>query len=382
MKISRKELYSWCEEQFEEHITLLKTLAAIPAPSHGEEKRAEFIRSWLLSNGAETVMIDEAKNVIVPVSCKVDSPYLLCMAHTDVVFPDTDSLPVYEENGRIYAPGVGDDTANVVAMMLCIRFLITHPGCCTRPVLFVFDSCEEGLGNLKGVRQIMADYSGRIGEMVSLDLQSDSIICRAVGSERWEVSVSAAGGHSYSDFGNANGIAKLSELICALYRQSVPHKDGSKTTFNVGTISGGTSVNTIAQTAVMTYEYRSDDLECLSIMRQQFQAVLENMQTESAVFSAKNIGNRPCGSKIPDELHDKLIKNCADAIKSVYAIEPTLRSGSTDANIPLSIGIPAATFGLYRGSGAHTRQEYVEVDSLTPGLKIALHFLLSENIEE
>ena len=382
MRISRRELYSWCEEQFESHVSLLKTLAAIPAPSHAEEKRVAFIHDWLLSAGAENVIIDKAKNVIVPFSCGKNQPYLLCTAHTDVVFPDTAPLPVYEENGRIYAPGVGDDTANVVAMMLCIQFLLAHPGCCSRNVLFAFDSCEEGLGNLKGIRQIMADYSDKIGEMVSLDLQSDSIICKAVGSERWEIAVSTSGGHSYSDFGNTNAIAKLSELICALYKQPLPHKEDSKTTFNAGTVSGGTSVNTIAQNAAMTYEYRSDDPECLTVMRQQFQTILENTREESAEFSVKNIGNRPCGSKISGNKHDDLIHKCADAIKAVYRMEPALRSGSTDANIPLSIGIPAATFGLYRGSGAHTRQEYVEVESLTPGLKIALHFLLAENISD
>ena len=382
MKISRNEVYRWCEEQFEEQLSLLKTLAAIPAPSHSEEKRAEFIRNWLVSAGAGNVTIDEAKNVIVPFSCDENSPYLLCMAHTDVVFPDTEPLPVREENGRLYAPGVGDDTANVVAMMLCIKFLLTHPGICDRPILFVFDSCEEGLGNLKGVRRIMEDYSGRIAEMVSFDLQSHSIITRAVGSERWEVSVSTTGGHSYSNFGNPNAIAHLSKLILALYQQPLPRKPNSKTTFNVGTVVGGTSVNTIAQNAVMTYEYRSDDLECLTYMRQQFHVLLEEMQEESVVFSAKSIGNRPCGSKICSKSHENLIKRCADAISSVYPVEPALCSGSTDANIPLSQRIPAATFGLYRGAGAHTRQEYVETDSLTPGLKIALNFLLSENISD
>lgn len=382
MKISRNEVYRWCEEHFEEQLSLLKTLAAIPAPSHNEEKRAKFIRDWLVSAGARNVTIDEAKNVIVPFFSEKDSTYLLCMAHTDVVFPDTDALPVLEENGRLYAPGVGDDTANVVAMMLCIKFLLSHPGICGRPILFVFDSCEEGLGNLKGVRRIMADYSGKIKEMVSFDLQSHSIISRAVGSERWEVSVSTTGGHSYNNFGNSNAIACLSKLIAVLYEQPLPQKQDSRTTFNVGTIAGGTSVNTIAQNAVMTYEYRSDDPECLTAMRRQFQALLDEMQEDSVIFSSKSIGNRPCGSKISGESHEKLIKRCVEAISSVYPMEPVLCSGSTDANIPLSLGIPAATFGLYRGAGAHTRQEYVETDSLTPGLKIALHFLLSENISD
>lgn len=382
MMISRKEVDSWCEAQQERHLNLLKELAAIPAPSHQEQKRAAFIMNWLTSHGAQNVIIDDALNVVFPYLCRKDAPLLLCMAHMDVVFPDTTMLPVREENGRLYAPGVGDDTANVVSLMLCIQFLLEHPGAYDQPTLFAFNSCEEGLGNLKGVRQIMKDYAGRIEEMVSFDLQSDSIIARAVGSERWEIEAVTKGGHSFGDFGNANAIHQLSELVCRLYRQPIPQKKNSKTTFNVGTISGGISVNTIAQNASMTYEYRSDDPDCLAQMAQQFQRILSETDSNTAYITVKSIGNRPCGMDVPKEQHQMLIHRCASAIRSVYPIEPVLRSGSTDANIPLSIGIPAVTFGLYRGGGAHTRQEYVEVDSLTPGLKIALSFLLEENLSE
>ena len=382
MCISKMELNRWCESQYSEHISLLKELAAIPAPSHHEEARVEFIRNWLRSIGAENVVVDAAKNVVFPYCCDENKKCLLCMAHTDVVFPDTTPLPVQEENGRLYAPGVGDDTANVVALMLCIKFLMSHPGIYTTPTLFVFNSCEEGLGNLKGIRQIMSDHSGQIEEMVSLDLQSDSIISRAVGSCRWEIQISTIGGHSYGDFGNPSAIACLAEIVCVLYRQPIPQKENTRTTFNVGTVSGGTSVNTIAQNAYMTYEYRSDDPDCLRVMEEQFHHILSANKHMDAVYTVKNIGNRPCGMEIDTKRHNKLIRRCRDAICSVFPAEPVLCSGSTDANIPLSMGIPAVTFGLYRGGGAHTRQEYVELDSLTPGLKILLAFLLEENVAE
>lgn len=375
MPISKEQLYNWCEAQFQDQLSLLKTLAAIPAPSHHEEKRAEFIKNWLLENGAQQVIIDPAKNVILPLG-DPHAPCLAVMAHTDVVFPDTTPLPVREENGRLWAPGVGDDTANVVALMLCARFFLTHPDLLPEPVLIVFNSCEEGLGNLKGVRQIMEDHGGKIHSLVSFDCQSDAIIHRAVGSERWQVSVATRGGHSFSDFGSPNAIARLSNLVNALYRQSVPEKEGCTTTYNVGLISGGTSVNTIAQNAEMTYEYRSDDRECLSIMREQFQQIIAAKDCPEARIQVTPLGVRPCGGDVPKERHEELLHRCADAIEAVYPIKPALCAASTDANIPLSLGIPAATFGLYRGGGAHTREEYVEVDSLTPGLKIALTFFL------
>ena len=379
MSVSKYELDIWCENHFKEHYALLQELAIIPAPSHHEHLRAEYIQRWLCNNGAENVFIDDALNVVYPYCCKDADALLLCMAHTDVVFPDQKPLPIREENGKLYAPGVGDDTANVVAMMLCIKFLLTHPGEYNTPTLFVFNSCEEGLGNLKGVRKIMADYAGIIREMVSFDLQWDSVISRAVGSERWEIEVSTQGGHSYGDFGKDNAIHHLSELVCALYQQQIPQKNNAKTTFNVGTISGGTSVNTIAQSAVISYEYRSDDLECLKIMADQFHRIMEDFSSASYKITMSSIGVRPCGMEIPEEKQQKLIARCINAVKTVCGCTPVLCSGSTDANIPLSMGIPAVTFGLYQGGGAHTRQEYVEIKSLTTGLKIALIFLLECN---
>ena len=382
MFISKKDLFDWCESQAEEQISLLTQLAAIPAPSHCEHKRASFIQRWLKNYGAEDVTTDSALNVILRISAQPGIPMLVCMAHTDIVFSDTGPLPVKIENGKIHAPGVGDDTANVVALMLCAKFFLTHPKVASKPMLFVFNSCEEGLGNLKGVRQIMSDYGEQVREFVSFDCQFDSIITRAVGSERWQVKASTTGGHSYSDFGNPNAIHQLSMLISNLYRQGVPQKKGTKTTFNVGLISGGTSVNTIAQNAEMTYEYRSDDLESLSVMAQQFKDILEKSRSQDVDFTVESIGNRPCGAKILAETHNILIQRAFNAIKSVTFINPVLCAASTDANIPLSMGIPAITFGLYRGGGAHTREEYVDLDSLVPGLKIALTFLLSEKLTD
>ena len=376
MNITKNDLFRWCNAQHAEHLTLLKTLAVIPAPSHHEEKRAIFIKNWLEAQGARNVIIDEAKNVILPLG---EGPYLTVMAHTDVVFPDTTPLPLREENGRLNAPGIGDDTANVVALMLCTKFFLTHPDLLPEPLLIVFNSCEEGLGNLKGVRQIMEDFQGQIHDLVSFDCQSDSVISRAVGSERWKVQVNTRGGHSFSDFGTPNAIAHLSRLVTRLYEQDIPHRSDSHTTYNVGLISGGTSVNTIAQQAEMTYEYRSDDRECLAVMKQQFLDLIQEADSAEARISIESIGCRPCGGDVPRDRHQKLLARCRNAITAVYPMEPPLHAASTDANIPLSLGIPAATFGLYRGGGAHTREEYVETDSLTPGLKIAMMFLLNRD---
>ena len=376
--MEQPEIFKWCDDHFEEQLQLLKTLAAIPAPSHQEQRRAEFIRDWLIAQGATQVEIDPALNVLLPFGCESRTDLRVYMAHTDVVFPDTDPMPVREENGRLYAPGVGDDTANVTALMLCAKFFLAHPEYLKTPTLIVFNSCEEGFGNLKGVRQIMADYAGRVAELISFDLEFTAMVHRAVGSERWQVRVETCGGHSYSAFGNPNAIAALSKLICRLYQQPIPQMPDTKTTYNVGTIQGGTSVNTIAQSAEMTYEYRSDDHTCLEQMRRQFLALVEENNSTEAKLTIEVLGERPCGNAVPLDAQERLLKRCASAVAEITGNKPKFCSASTDANIPLSLGIPATTFGLYLGAKSHTREEYIEIDSLKSGLRIALTVMTGE----
>ena len=223
----------------------------------------------------------------------------------------------------------------------------------------------------------MSDFAGRIKELISFDCSFESgVIVTAVGSERWRVRVSAEGGHSFSAFGNSNAIHELSKLIVKLYGQTVPEKAGCRTTYNVDRIEGGTSINTIAESAEMLYEYRSDDRECLSLMRESFKRLLEEAGSERAGFSAELIGERPCGGDVDEAAYRELIAACADAISRVLGGEVRMGKGSTDANIPLSLGVPAVTFGLYSGDGEHTREEWLKIDSLKPGLEIGMGLVL------
>lgn len=376
MTICQDDLLAWCREHHAQHTALLKELAVIPAPSHQEQQRVAFIRDWLYAAGAREVLVDSACNVILPLGDRTGEDISVFMAHTDVVFPDTTPLPLEERDGRLYAPGVGDDTANVVALMLCAKYILTHGLRPKSPVLLVFNSCEEGLGNLKGVRQLMADYAGRVREVVSFDLTWSTVVSRAVGSERWKVTASTRGGHSYLDFGSPNAIAHLAALITRLYQQQVPKQPGQTTTYNVGTITGGTSVNTIAQQAELTYEYRSDDRNCLSFMGAQFTRILEEIRSPQAQFEAELLGERPCAGEVDPAQQEQLLRRCERAVEDVVGTAPRRVSLSTDANLPLSLGVPATTVGLCQGALAHTRQEYVELSSLTPGLCIALKLIL------
>ena len=369
-------MITWCENLKDQQLALLKELAAIPAPSHKEGKRVAFIKAWLEARGAQNLLVDEALNVVLPFEGEKTGPYTVFCAHTDVVFPDEEPLPVREEDGLLYAPGVGDDTANVVALMLCAQYLLEHPEVIKKPLLLVFNSCEEGLGNLKGIRQICKDYEGRIKQLISFDGTMESLVDRAVGSERWKVTATTKGGHSFGSFGNPNAIAALSGVICCLYGQPVPQIPGRKTTYNVGTIKGGTSVNTIAQDAEMLYEYRSDDKKGLDQMRQQFFSLLWQLDSEDAHFERELLGERPCGGEVDPKKMETLLKRCETQMKKYTGKVHKRGAASTDCNIPLSLGIPATCFGLYRGAKAHTREERLEIDSLNTGLKLGLATVL------
>lgn len=371
---------NWIEAHFGEQLVLLKTLAAIPAPSGEEDRRVEFIAAWLRERGFE-FRVDEAKNVIVPFFGEEDSAVSCYIAHTDVVFPDTEPLPVRMEGSRLYAPGVGDDTANVAAILMILLYIKENGLKPNSPVMFAFNSCEEGLGNLKGIRQIMKDHAGRIKQVVSFDCNLNSGICaKAVGSERWRITARTVGGHSYGAFGNPNAIHHMAKLITRLYQQLLPPHEG-KTTYNIGTINGGTSVNTIAQSCEMLYEYRSDNAEALSFMRESFKDLIAEADCDNARFEAVLIGERPCGGEVDEAEFNALIMRCSEAIKTVTGEYPKRFSGSTDANIPLSLGVPAVTFGLLNGEGAHTREEWLDIHSLKLGLEIGLRLVISEHFE-
>ena len=370
-----KEIAFYMEEHRQEAYELLLELAQIPAPSNQEEKRAEFCRNWLTQQGAEGVYVDEALNVIYPVGCEGDGDLVVFMAHSDVVFPDTETLPLRVEEGKIFCPGIGDDTANVVALLMAAKYIARNkrkPKDCG--VLLVVNSGEEGLGNLKGSRKILEDFGSRIREFVTLDGTQEGGVSRAVGSRRYLVEVDTEGGHSYGAFGNRNAIAYLASLIHTLYDIKVPEK--GKTTYNVGTISGGTSVNTIAQHAEMLYEFRSDEREALEIMEQHFTAAIDYYRTKGITVTVTLVGDRPCAGNVSREKLEEMMNRANGAAQRHYGHGFNFGAGSTDCNIPLAMGIPAICVGCYRGRGAHTRQEYVEIDSLLPGLKFASDLIL------
>lgn len=379
--INTEKFAAYAKDVQAETEQIVRDLCKIPAPSHHEELRAEYCKNWFQKNGFSDVSIDEALNVVVPVNVKDNQPLTVMMAHTDTVFPDMEPMPLVEENGFIHAPGVTDDTANLAVLMVCARFFKENlPEQCGG-WLFVANSCEEGLGNLKGCRKIMETYGSSVKEFISLDSSCmNRIVTQAVGSHRYRITVKTEGGHSFGKFGNRNAIHVLASMIDLFYTVKVPVEGNSKTTYNVGLISGGTSVNTIAQEAEMMYEYRSDNKNCLAKMEVFFKHTIETFRASGVEVLVEKLGDRPCSAEIAPERFTVLRERIKNSVKEVLGLDTFEASSSTDCNIPLSMGIPAICFGVCRGKGAHTREEYLETASLSDGCRLLLDFLYrSEN---
>ncbi|MCQ2387707.1 MAG: M20/M25/M40 family metallo-hydrolase [Clostridia bacterium] len=358
-------------------LDILKDLCGIPAPSGLEDNRANYCLKFLKDCGYDNAYIDSAKNVICFLEGE-NKKYNAYLAHTDTVFPDLTPLPYEDDGTLIKCPGVGDDTV-CVAQMLCVaKYLKEIDYKPKKSIMFVANSCEEGLGNLKGSRQIFKDFDGKIDFMITFDGKYNFIGNMCVGSHRYLVKAITEGGHSFSKFGNRNAIAVLSNIVNDIYSIEVPNKPDTKTTYNVGTISGGTSVNTIAQSAEMLCEYRSDDKECLSIMTNNFNQIFKKAEDKCLSLEVKLIGDRPCMGNVNKEELALVSKKCADIQFKYNGNKQVLfGSESTDCNIPYSLGIAAICMGTYDGTGSHTREEYIVKKSVKEGLSIVLDTVLT-----
>ena len=352
---------------------LWRELCAIPAPSHHEEKRAEYI-AGILSSWNIRSEIDTAKNVIVRFDGKRPD-IAVFEAHTDTVFPDMTPLPFSEDEEKVYCPGCGDDTVAVAQLMAVVKYLKDTGKTPEYTLLFVFNSCEEGLGNLKGTKAVMERYGKETALFYTFDGTYDEISNQSVGSHRYQVTVKTEGGHSYSRFGNKNAIDILSRGIRRIYDLKVP-ETGGKTTYNVGTVHGGTSVNTIAESAEMLCEYRSVSYDNLMFMKERFEEIFEYLRAFDCEVTVELVGDRPSMRNVDTARMREMTDFCKAVQKKYTHREINEVSESTDCNIPHFLGIPAVCVGTYMGGGAHTREEWVEKKSVPIGFDIMKDIIL------
>ena len=361
-------------------------LARIPAPPFGEAPRSEWLFQRFTSLGLHRVRRDELGNVFGLLYDDNAAPLIGVSAHLDTVFPAGTPLESREDGSRLYAPGISDNAAGVVAMLAMVTALRNARIRPATNIVFIGNVGEEGEGNLRGMRHIFADpaWSHAIASLLVLDgAGTDSYVTHALGSRRFEVSFQGPGGHSWSDFGIPNPIVLLA---CALARFSeVEVPKSPRTTFNVGAIQGGTSVNSIPESATARVDLRSASMNELQrledLLREAVASVWSDLPLSwrygadgRIAFSIKLIGDRPA-SELPA---DARILQVVRAVDAHLGIKSFPRIASTDANIPLSLGREATTLGAGGdGGGAHTLREWFDCTHRDLGLKRILLTLLT-----
>jgi acetylornithine deacetylase/succinyl-diaminopimelate desuccinylase-like protein len=350
-------------------LDITRDLCRIPAPSGLEDKRAEYVLNYVKNLGCSDAYIDSAKNVIWKIGGNSKDCDLL-IAHTDTVFPDLEPMEIIEDDTYLKCPGVFDDTVNVAILLAITKYIKDSGRLPQKSLIFSANSCEEGLGNLKGTRELYKNFGDKVDVMYTFDGHISRVVNKSVGSHRYKVTAITEGGHSFNAFGNRNAITILSKIVSDIYNIEVPKKEDTKTTYNVGVISGGTSVNTIAQQAEMLLEYRSDDSECLEIMRKKFSEIFESAKKDALELKVELIGDRPGMGNVDKVELEKLTKKVIDIQQKYYGYEVIETSGSTDANIFHSHGKLSVCIGAVLGGGSHTREEFLVKSSVHAGLMI------------
>jgi len=363
-------------------------ITEIEAPPFKEVKRAKVFMEMLRQSGLSDVEIDPEGNVIGLRRGTGTGPLIAIAAHLDTVFPEGTNVKVRREGSKLYAPGVGDDSRAVAVLLEIVRAMDSAKIQTSSDILFVADVGEEGPGDLRGMKYLFqkAPYKDKIKMFISLDPfgWGSDITTAGMGSKRFKVIFTGPGGHSFGSFGLVNPAYALGNAIAKLSKMQVPQRP--KTTYNVGVVGGGTSVNSIPFESWMEVDIRSETKEELSRAVENFtrlmhEAVEEENRARSTSqgkiqIDVKLIGDRPFG----EIFQTAPIVQTAAAVIRAFGMVPTFGLSSTDANIPLSMGIPAITLESGgTGSRNHTLDEWIDVEKTASvrGIHIAMGVLLA-----
>ena len=363
----------WVTEQ---HVRITE----VPAPSFEEAARAQLVRKMLETYGLK-VRIDEVGNVVGE-RPGTDKGVVLIAAHLDTVFPPGTDVRVKREGKRLLAPGISDNSAGLAGLVAVARAMHETKLRTNLTIVFAANVGEEGEGNLRGIRKLVETYRSRLRYVIAIDgAATDHVVNRALASRRVEITVTGPGGHSWSDFGTANPIHGLSRGIAQFVKIRIP--DDPRTSFNVGQIEGGTSVNSIPDRASIKVDLRSESESELDRLEKALRDAMEQGvdEEDSAARNRRNgnagrlevkfrvLGVRPGGELAAESV---LLQAVRDADR-LLGNRSRLERSSTDANIPLSLGIPAISIGSGgRGGGAHTQAEWFEPEKRELGLKRVL----------
>lgn len=347
-------------------LTQMVELCEIPAPPFGEARRAEDFKRRLELLGLVRARIDAEGNVIAERAGASGGPRVMLSAHLDTVFPESTDVRVKRTGTRFSGPGIGDDCRGLAVVLAVARAVQRAEVRTLGDVVFVGTVGEEGPGNLRGVRRIFGEgTAGKVDYFISVDGAGDGLTSRAVGSHRYRVTLKGPGGHSYGNFGMPSPLHALGRAIAAFGDVQVPARP--RTTFNVGLVRGGTSVNSIAATAEMDIDLRSESQAALDALDARFrEAVARGVAAEQARWPDSpvrlaaeftDLGKRPAGG----QADSTYIVRSALAAAERLGWRPQPGASSTDSNIPMSLGIPSITLdGGGRGGGAHAPAEWYD----------------------
>lgn len=363
-----KQATAFIERDYERFVRELVTLTEIPAPPFKEAARAKAYLAMLRESGLSDVEMDAEGNVLGLRRGTAGGPLLAVVAHLDTVFPEGTNVKVRREGTRLMAPGIGDNTRGAALMLAVIRAMNAASIQTKSDILFVGNVGEEGEGDLRGVKFLLqkGKYKDRIKQFIAIDGGEQGSITRGgVGSLRYRVAFRGPGGHSYGAFGLVNPAFAMGNAIAKFSRLNVP--SSPKTTFNVGVVSGGTSVNSIPAEVQMVVDLRSVSCAELKKVNGAFLALVRQAaDEENAARSTREgrvtadptvIGDRPCG----ETPLDAPILQTATAVVKAFGLRPSYGISSTDSNVPMSLGIPAITIGRGAGGRSHSPDEWTDV---------------------
>jgi tripeptide aminopeptidase len=359
-------------------LDLAVAIQQIPAPSFHEAERAEFVRARFTEENLLGVEIDSVGNVYACFGSNSQQPTSKCQpliisAHLDTVFSPGIDLSVRREPERILAPGIGDNSLGVAGLFGLVWALRERGLSLSGDLWLVANVCEEGLGNLRGMQAVVdhfeprqggsGEQSGPLAYIVVEGMALGQIYLRGLGVHRYRLSVRTAGGHSWIDYGQPSAVHELTALSTRITALKLPRSP--RTTLNVGVISGGSSVNTIAAEAMLELDLRSENTATLENVVRQVEQIVYSAQKPGVAIELEAIGQRPSGELPAEHWLARLAQDC---LRNV-GMEPHLNIGSTDANLPLSLGLPAVTIGLTTGGRAHTVHEFINIAPLEKGVE-------------
>lgn len=355
-------------------IDLAIQIQQIPAPTFAEAKRAEYVHELFVKEHLKDISMDSLGNVYARLAGKQKKAKpLIISAHLDTVFPASVNLQVNKEANKIIAPGIGDNSLGVASLFGIIWSLKEKQIVLEHDIWFVANVGEEGLGDLAGMKCVVERFDNAvIGYLILEGLALGHVYHKAIGVQRYRITVKTAGGHSWSDYGRPSAVHELASLITKLTSIKLPREP--RTTMNVGTFGGGTGINVLASEAKCELDLRSEDPKILDKFIIEVEDLLKNADRDDVKVMAEIIGQRPAGEIANHHLLVELAVKCTRE----QGLNPILTAGSTDANIPLSRNIPAVVMGITTGGGAHTLNEYIDIEPVAKGLNGLVMFV--ENV--